>query len=92
MSKYTFVVEIDGGTYLSQIDAEDARRAVPLWCDSFQADAPIGNRSKRLSEAVRRNLSDAEPIPVSGIANTWCFSAMFARKLVLGHVVLTVSG
>jgi hypothetical protein len=39
-----------------------------------------------LAEAVKRGLSTGGLTMVSGITGTWCFSTVFAKKLVLGHV------
>lgn len=89
MKKYTFAVEFDGGTYLSQVEADNEVDAVSAWCDKFQADAPLAVRSKLLVRAVRRSLLEEKPARVTGLTGAWCFSALFAKKLVLGHVVLT---
>jgi len=89
MSKYTFAVEFDGGTYLSQVDADSEVDAVVAWCDKFQVDAPLAARSKLLVQTVRRGLLEERPTRVVGLTGTWCFSTLFAKKLVLGHVILT---
>jgi len=89
MSRYTFILEFDGGTYLSQVDAGNETDALVAWCDRLQRDKPFAARSKRLAEAVKRGLSTGGLTLVSGITGTWCFSTVFAKELVLGHVVLT---
>jgi len=89
MKKYTFSVEFDGGTYLSQVDADNEVDAVAAWVEKFQTEAPLAARSKRLVQAVRRGLFDEKLTRVEGLTGTWCFSTLFAKKIVLGHVILT---
>lgn len=89
MNRYTFAVEFDGGTYLSQVDAGSEGDAVIAWCEKFQEDAPLAARSKLLARAVRRGLLEENPTRVVGLTGTWCFSTHFAKKLVLGHLILT---
>jgi hypothetical protein len=90
MNQFTFILDLDGGTHASQVDAEGKDAALLAWCGKLQAESFLGPASKRLAKAVQRNVSGNDLVPLLGWTNTWCFTALFAKKLVLGHVVMTV--
>jgi hypothetical protein len=85
MSLYTFFVEIEGGTYLSQIAAADENQALENWCNEFPSKRLFAHRTTRMAKAIKRTVDDLTE--VSELTGVWCFTARFAGKLILGHVV-----
>ena len=86
MKTYTFLVEIEGGTYISQVDAKNENLALIAWCDEIQSHRLFAHRTTRLVKAVLRK--KASLTLVSDLVGVWCFSTIFAGQLILGHVVL----
>jgi hypothetical protein len=87
MPLFTFVLEFDGGTHISQFRATSFFRAVEeygarLLRDKAVAKLPV---RRRLSEA----LSAENPVAIKGVRNVWCCSASIGKKLALLNVVAT---
>ncbi|GAB2888498.1 hypothetical protein GCM10027046_16140 [Uliginosibacterium flavum] len=89
MSLYTFFVEYDGGTYMSQIKADNKYSAYLLWCKTAaEGDRIAGKRSKAL--AAKAELFPAEDlIKIRTLVNAWNFSFLFRDKLVNGSIIST---
>ena len=84
-SLYTLILDWNGGTYVSQIEASDAPSALLAWADEFRL--PQTKPHKRISLGplnVHENL-----VPASDCRNVWCASGRIGSKLALVHLVLT---
>lgn len=87
MNTYTFVVEIEGGTYVSQVQASNKRAALLAWCEAVRAEKLLAHRTTRLVNAILRD--GPELVALSDLEGAWCFTASFANRLVLGHIILS---
>ena len=87
MALFTFVLEFDGGTYISQLRARSAARATA----QFASDLISNDEVSTL--AVRRRLSEAltaeNPVAIDGVRNVWCCSASIGRRFALLNIVTT---
>jgi hypothetical protein len=91
MALYTFVLDYDGGTYISQVKADDVQGAVENWVmHGLDLDALEIENTKRedLLEEVREPDNNAEPI--TGTKNVWCTSIDIGDDIGLVHFVKTV--
>ncbi|MDC7685223.1 hypothetical protein PQU92_18220 [Asticcacaulis sp. BYS171W] len=88
---FTFVVEYDGGTYISQLQAEDVGAALLLWCDKFADSEDIPKKTRKLSKTVREDIieHEGEAVLLNGLQNAWCISALRKNKLALINIVKT---
>src|SRR6476661_5474213 len=87
MPFFTFVLEFDGGTHISQFRAASLFRAVEEYGAQLLGDKAVAKLP------VRRRLSKAlaaeNPVAIKGVRNVWCCSASIGKKLALLNVVAT---
>jgi hypothetical protein len=87
MALFTFLLEFDGGTYISQFRAPSARRAVA------QYPLHLVRNTAVLTVVLRRRLADAlsaeRPVAIEGVRNVWCCSASIGKRHALLNVVAT---
>jgi hypothetical protein len=93
MALYTFFLEYDGGTYISQVEAENQTQAPKVWATGFD----LNNKreyarffepdfSVKLIESLDLNLIT----DLDGIANTWAWSAYRVQRPTTIHFTQTV--
>ena len=88
MNTYTVVLEFENGTYVSQVDAKSESDALLAWCEKIRLERILGSKSSRFARAMEHGVASGL-VPVSGVRGTWCFSTLFANRLVLGHMIQT---
>jgi hypothetical protein len=75
MGLYTFFVEKDGTTSIEQFSGADVKDAVANWYLWSEAVPGLGDPT------------EANPVPIIGTKNVWCFSGLDAADaLFLVHV------
>lgn len=77
MSLYTIIFEYRGGTYISQVEAEDVSQALYLWGKDLNPKEIqyMGLKLKeKLNKEIHEQLNELElsPTPLSGVTNCWC--------------------
>ena len=87
MALYTFIVDYNGGTYISQITAPNPKSAVRSWADNFPIEAVPGLGAKSKQELIRILQRDEEEdginyVLIDGLTNTWCASHLVRGKLM----------
>jgi hypothetical protein len=87
--RYTFVLEILGGTYVRQACGESPELALRAWL-RFASEDDFEWASHR--EALLRGLGDEPAVPVEGCQNVWCFSGLAGDHLFQVHIIGTESG
>ena len=88
MPLFTIVADFQGGTYLTQVEAEDERQAASLWPESRELHdiaVPLGLPLQELGIA----LSSPEATPVGDLLHCWCVTALVEDQLLLPHIVRT---
>ena len=72
---YTFVLDVDGGTYMSQKDGDSVRDALKVWASSPDADVlkAFGTDDNvAIGQAVESIAASPEGvIPISGLKSVW---------------------
>ena len=73
---YTFVLDVNGGTYVSQFSEDDLRRAVLLWAQNADEDiiSAFGlDSAGALLDAVSDSICDADMglVVLSGLRSAW---------------------
>ncbi|MDQ4122758.1 MAG: hypothetical protein M3209_15075 [Acidobacteriota bacterium] len=89
MPLYTFIMEFAGGTYVSQVVAENPKTACLLWAMNLKAEEvhSFGEKSKiQLVEQMKAT----EPTALQGIINTWYVSANLRRGNAYINLVQTI--
>jgi hypothetical protein len=87
MPLFTFVLEFDGGTHISQFRATSVVRAVEEYGAQLLRDKAVAKLPVR--RRLREALSAENPVAIKGVRNVWCCSASIGEKLALLNVVAT---
>ncbi len=87
-TRYTFVIEFLGGTYVHQASGESPELALREYLRfASEDDDWTAYRSDLL-----RALADEIAVPVEGCQSVWCISGFAGDYLFLIHIVATDSG
>jgi hypothetical protein len=90
MPLFTFVLDFDGGTYVSQVRSASWKSAPVAWAKALNADEiyGMGSSTRRLLET---RMSEELPVPLNGLKRAWCTSTLLRGKPALIHFVETNS-
>jgi hypothetical protein len=88
-SRYTFVVEFLGGTYVHQGSGHSPELALRAWLRNAGEDE-LEWAQYRVE--LMRALIDQIAIPVEGCKNVWCMSGLAGDYLFLIHIIGTENG
>ncbi len=87
-TRYTFVIEFLGGTYVHQSSGESPELALKAFLRvASEEDEWTAHRVELL-----RALADETAAPVEGCQNVWCLSGFAGDYLFLIHIVATERG
>jgi hypothetical protein len=90
MALYTFVMEFLGGVYISQVREMSLRKACIKWARTLNVGGIKGLGAKGQAEFIREMKDKAnKPVPLSGLINAWCTSALSRRGVALINIVKT---
>ena len=84
---YTFVLELDGGTFLSQISAATLTEALEGYLAMIRADCP--NDDAGAAAFLAHEWKNDSPVPVSGLNGVWCLSASCEEHEAVMHIIGT---
>ena len=95
MALFTVVLEYDGGTYVSQVNARLAQHALAKWADALDPDDVKGLEVTGKSALVDELNADAkigqDLTQVKGVKNVWSATALVRGKFALMNVVRTAN-
>lgn len=74
-STYSFIVDFRGGTYCTQVQAEDLNKALRAWTEKLEQEKKeipfLGD--KTIAELKNEiNDPDLTPVRLQGLINIWC--------------------
>ena len=79
---YTFILDYDEGTYISQIKSRALERAVLKWAEALDIEAIDGCLNKHKMQIISEIKSEFEkPIPIKEMNNVWFMSFIIKNKL-----------
>ena len=87
-SLFTFVLEYDGGIYISQYRGRTVREALRRWARS-ERTALTGQWELAVVEELFTRIVEETPVALQEAVHAWCVSTLAARKLVLLNIVRT---
>ena len=75
-SLYTFILEVDGGTYVSQRASVSLRTALVDWSRSLDSSLPPEALTKDSLSRIQIETEDSESplVLLNGLENVWCLS------------------
>jgi hypothetical protein len=91
MPLYTFIMDYDAGTYISQVAAPSPKSACVKWArrlDIQQVKGLGGKSHKSLIDEMK----DESPTPLDGLFNAWCATALIRGRLALINIIQTEHG
>jgi hypothetical protein len=88
-TRYTFVIEFLGGTYVHQGTGESPELALRAWLR--RAGDEEFEWAVHRAELLRE-LTDEAAVPIEGCQNVWCMSGLAGDHLFLIHIIGTESG
>ncbi|MCL2761570.1 MAG: hypothetical protein FWD70_08000 [Desulfuromonadales bacterium] len=88
---YTFVVDYQGGTYISQIENESDSpyNIFKDWvktCDFLEIISKRINRNKLIDKIEK---FEKVPLPLDNLNNVWCITLILLNKLALINIIKT---
>lgn len=88
MKRFTFIADFEGGTYLSQVEADHVGEALVTWGASLSSSDLGGLGDERLA-TLRAELASETPIAVRTLWSVWCASVLVGDAYLLIHIVDT---
>lgn len=90
MALYTFIMDFAGGTYVSQVVAENPKAACLVWAQSLAVEqiANFGSKSKNL---LVEKMRTEEPTALQDAMNTWFALALLPKGAAHINFVRTVA-
>jgi hypothetical protein len=88
-TRYTFVIEFLGGTYVHQAYGESPELALRAWLH-IASEEDFEWATHRVE--LLKTLTDEAAIPIEGCQNVWCMSGLAGDHLFLIHIIGTESG
>jgi hypothetical protein len=93
MPFFTVIVDVDGGTDISQFESPDHVAAIGAWCERTRRMETAGPGSVDLATAVERSIvGGATLVPLDWLRNVWCHTALHGQELVFVNVIDTRPG
>ncbi|MBJ2156632.1 hypothetical protein [Variovorax sp. IB41] len=88
MSLYTFVLEFEGGTYVSQAEAVSVELAPSAWAEGIAPGTIRGMADASVRE-LREAIAEEVPVQLDGLQEVWCISTLVRGRMALVHFVST---
>ncbi|WP_331345886.1 hypothetical protein [Cellvibrio sp. UBA7661] len=88
---FTFLVDFDGGTFISQYQEESLQAATLSWAEKLDSQVFPDITEKAWSDLIAQvNEPDNQPVAVSGLKNVWCSSYLVGSTVLIVHIVSTI--
>ena len=89
MSLYTFIMEFENGTYLSQVRAESIENTRFEWIENLDV-ASIEHFEESDKAYILENIYDDSPTEIENLINVWCLTLLTENdKLAILNIVQT---
>jgi hypothetical protein len=88
MALFTFIMDFQGGTYISQVNATSPESACIKWAENLEtSEIPgLGSKGKNfIIEEVKKE----PPVTLKGVSNSWCTILDVYGKRALINLVQT---
>jgi hypothetical protein len=91
MAFWTVIADYRGGTYISQVRAASAHKALMLWAKSFPhlRGSFIGARTKQKLIAAAGD-DHEKPIAIKKTRNVWYWNPLVLSPTIVVHLVKTI--
>jgi hypothetical protein len=89
---YTVLLELSGTTSVSQVRAASTQMALSQWTGKLRESDAYGlsrDTARQLYNAISYLEGIHVPVPLDGLDNVWCVSALVGSELALINIVET---
>jgi len=87
---YTFFMDYRGGTYITQVEAPNRKKAMLAWAENidYKQIKYMGEKSK---QAVKQQIEEGydEETPVEGLKFVYCFLAKINHHIAIVDIIET---
>ena len=86
MKKYTFILNLRGGTYISQVEEVDIKLAMFKWAKNIDTKSVqyLGQYTKN---QIIELMEEEEPVLIEGMNNVWCICGRLKVGFFIANVV-----
>lgn len=70
-SLYTFILSFEGGTYISQVEAQHPKKAIRQWATQLEIQH-IPNFTQAMKENLKKSVEHDDATAAEGVLNVWC--------------------
>jgi hypothetical protein len=89
MNLYTFIMDYLGGTYISQVKANNERAAMRKWLYNLDVSGIKGFGEKNKERLINEDFYDENPVLILGCVNTWCFNLRTTKGFAFINFIKT---
>lgn len=86
---FTFIMEYCGGTYISQIEADDVKSACKVWAQNLEI-GEIVNLGWKGKENLIKQVVECEPTVLRDVVNVWFEHFLIYGKSAYVNIIRTV--
>lgn len=86
-SLYTFIMDYQGGTYISQCQAAGIMDAANKYAEIIIPHEHVPG--KLFSRAIKRYLKDFPPFPLDGLTGVWIINPVVRNEMAFVNIVRT---
>jgi len=79
-------MEYAGGTYLSQVNAPSPKSACVKWAQGLD-ESQVSGMGLKSKDSLIEQMKEEAPVPLDGLVNAWCKSALVRGELALINLV-----
>jgi hypothetical protein len=94
MALYTFILEYEGGTYISQVQAQEQMEAPRIWATAFDLDSNT-EYTKQFESDFRKKLVESLEldlvVELQGLVNAYSWTAYRLEKPATIHFIKTAN-
>lgn len=88
MTKYTFISEYHGGTYIQQVTESSLENAIIKWAKNIKNE--ILSFEVADLNVLSRELKDESPVRINNMDNVWCLYFTLNKYPLLVNIVATL--
>ncbi len=90
MAIFTFITDYQGGTYISQHEADHLPEACTMWKDHVVRGNYIPDLDARqFAKAFDVDIDELPPVAIDTVSNVWLFQLLLNGDLLNVHIVQT---
>ncbi len=90
MALFTFILEYQGGTYISQVCDETVKKAIVVWARTKIKVSEIYDLSEDEKTSLIEEVEGDNPVAIETVSNVWSISLLTkSNKLAFVNIVLT---